>query len=117
MKARIFQQLENDVYQVTIVTEDWSELDKQLMVKYGEPEINLGGEFDGPYSMSFTLSDNFVRIMSESPFVGRFDSRDYADAEDRALTWKTTVMERLTSAVTTLRDLADTFSKEEVETI
>ena len=71
MKIRTFYKLENDVYKVSINTEDWSERDVQLMEKFGEPEINLGGEFgDSPI---FELDDNLVRIKSDSPFPVAFD--------------------------------------------
>lgn len=46
MKVRIFTSLKNGVYHARIQTEDWSENDRELMKKYGEPEINLGGNFN-----------------------------------------------------------------------
>ena len=55
--------------------------------------------------------------MSESPFTQSFDSRDYADADERAIVWKDEVSQRIVSAVTTLRSNADDFSGEEVENV
>ena len=46
MKIRIFTSLKNGVYHARIHTEDWSENDRELMKKYSEPEINLGGYFN-----------------------------------------------------------------------
>lgn len=45
MKIRIFKKLVDGVFHVRVQTEDWSERDRCLMVKYGEPELNLGGTF------------------------------------------------------------------------
>lgn len=114
MKLRTFKSLKDDVYKVTIYTEDWSTNDINLMLKFGEPEIDLGGEFEEP---DFTLNTNLVRIKTESPFNVSFDARDYEDAEERADLWATTISERITTAVTTLRAQSDTFTSETVENI
>lgn len=118
MNIRQFSKLENGVYKIAIHSEDWSELDRQLMTRYGEPTIDLGGSFylSDPYE-EFTLSTDLVRIMTESPFVQSFDSRDYDDAEARALAWKTEIVTRLTAAIETMRAQADTFTQEEVVTV
>jgi hypothetical protein len=115
MQIRRFYTLNDGVYKVSIKTEKWSELDQQLMAKYGEPEIDLGGSFTGP--PAFTLSSNLVKIMSESPFTQSFDSQDYADAEDRADVWATEISARIDAAVTDLRTNTDDFTREEVETV
>ena len=117
MKLRQFKILNNDIYTVTLRTEDWSEADKVLMTKFGEPEIDLGGSFTVP---TFTLDANLVRILSESPFVESFDSRDDAVAGDalaKANRWATDITTRITSAMGVLRAEADTFSGESVTTI
>lgn len=118
MNIRQFSKLENGVYVITIVTEDWSERDRQLMTKYGEPSIDLGGSFydDTPY-VDFSLPENLVLIFSESPFTQRFDLRDYPDAENMAITWKNEIVLRLSEAIATLRANDDTFTREEVLTV
>ena len=115
MQIRRFYTLTDGVYKVSIRTEQWSQLDQQLMAKYGEPEIDLGGSFTGP--PAFDLSSNLVKIMSESPFTQSFDSADYADAEDRANVWAAAISSRLDTAVTDLRTNDDDFTREEVETV
>lgn len=114
MNLRIFKKLTAGVYQVSIYTEDWSELDRKLMAKFGEPEINLGGDFTGDPSVSYTLADKLARVMTESPFFTRFDIDDYADAFDRAEVWADTVVTRITDAITTLRENSDGYTSEEV---
>lgn len=106
MKVRIFTSLKNGVYHARLQTEDWSENERELMKKYSEPEINLGGYFNyddiknwfewnnnsGSVEISkktlnnkseiaftdngFKLDDNYARVMTESPFTQKFDLRD-----------------------------------------
>ena len=115
MNIRSFYTLQNDVYKVKIVTEDWSQGDTTLMATFGEPEIDLGGSFTGP--PSYDLPSNLAKIMSESPFTQSFDSRDYADAEDRANVWGSEIGDRIDAAVVALRAQADDYTREEVETV
>jgi len=118
MKIRTFYILENDVYQVSLQTEDWNERDVQLMERFGEPEIDLGGDFYvDPMYDPFVLTTNLVRIKSESPFVERFDIRDYADSEDRADAWADEIEVRIRAAIVTLRANDDDFTREEVSEV
>lgn len=113
MTVRTYRRLEGGVYAVTVQTEDWSAADKALMAQYAEPAVATGGSFADEYT-EFTLPEAYARVMTESPFTARFDGRDFDNAEDRALLWQDTVIERLSAAVTALRALADTFTGEEV---
>ena len=115
MKIRKFSTLSDGVYRVSMYTQDWSQGDLELMDKYGEPEVDQGGTFTGP--PAFTLASNLVRIKSGSPISQSFDSRDYADADERAVVWKDEVSALIVSAVTTLRANTDDFSEEEVENV
>jgi len=115
MKIRKFSTLVDDVYKISLYTEDWSQGDQDLMANFGEPEVDIGGDFTGP--PAFTLSTNLARIMSESPFTQSFDGRDFADAEDRAVVWKDEVSALIVAAVAVLRALDDEFTGEEVENV
>lgn len=117
MKLRKHFKLEGDIYKVTLVTEDWSELDMELMAKYGEPEVDFGGDFDPITVPAFSLPSDLRKVMSESPFTEKFDKADFADSETRAGTWETDISARITAAMATLRANTDSFTKEEVETI
>ena len=44
MKKRVLRDMDNGVYRIILLTEDWSEGDRELMARFGEPEINVGGE-------------------------------------------------------------------------
>ena len=119
MKLRQFKTLSNDIFTVAIHTEDWSEADRQLMERFGEPEINVGGE-DTVCDPTYTLPDELVKIMSESPFVQSFDARDdedAGDAEAKANCWATATSDKISAAVTTMRNQTDTFTGESVTTI
>jgi hypothetical protein len=113
VNIRTFKSIIGNVYQVVIETQDWSELDNELMASYGEPEIDLGGSFTGP--PAFDLPNDLVRIKSGSPFVEKFDGDDFGDAEDRATVWADEVVVRLKDAIDTLRSNSDDFTGENVE--
>lgn len=115
MKLRKLYHLDNAVYTVNLITEDWSEADKNLMARYGEPEIDVGGDFTGP--PAFELPSDLVRIMSDTPFTQAFDARDYANAADRANVWADEISDRINAALVTLRTEVDDFTREEVENI
>ncbi len=115
MQLRKFFSVQDGVYKVVLRTETFSELDQQLMAKYGEPEIDLGGSFTGP--PAYDLSSDLRRLRSESPFTMKFDIDDYVDADDRATVWATEMSTRITAAMATLRANSDTFTDEQVETI
>ena len=119
MKIRTFYRLENDVYSVSIYTQDWSEGDKNLMQEFGEPQVDLGGDF-GTGPNAFSLPNRLANVLTNSPFTQGFDARDFLTtptAEDCANIWATEILARLTSAVTTLRANVDEYSRETVETV
>lgn len=116
MNIRVFYILDNNIYRVSIKTEDWSERDVRLMEKYGEPEVDVGGSFyDG--ALNFNLNNDYKRIKSESPFAQGFDARDYDDADTRSDIWATEMRSRITAAITALRQNDDDYSREEVTTV
>lgn len=200
MKIRKFFEIEDGVYIAILKTEDWSENDSNLILRFGEPEIDVGGKItvyteitgvhdggdasvvlvdstktwttnvlagrivrhtsstteasvvsntehevvtlpeiswnDGDaYSIlevAFTLSTDYRRIKTESPFVHKFDSRDYTvisledytvpeslrpTAKVMSLAWSDNIEQRLISAITTLRTNTDDYTGEEVTTV
>lgn len=122
MKIRIFKKLVDNVFNIRIQTEDWSEEDKLRMVKLGEPEIDLGGSFtfntsSSEDSSTVVLDSIYARILSESPFTHKFDTRDYKTFEDTrvlANVWATAIENRIIEAVTALRAKDITFTTEEI---
>jgi hypothetical protein len=117
MKIRKMRQVVDGVFEVVIKTEEWSELDRNLMAKFGEPEIDLGGEFDAAISdlvPIFTLATELADVMSESPFKQVFDSDDFTYAMTMAQIWEDEVADRIMDAVSVLRINSDEWSGEEV---
>ena len=129
MKIRIFKKLQNGVFDVRAQTEDWSENDKQLMVKYGEPEICLGGTFapnegsssDDEDNPEIIIPNTYARVMTESPFTQKIDSRDcngsISNAQAIARLWASTIEDRIAEVVSELRTHNDSFTTEEVSEI
>lgn len=116
MKIRKLKRILDSVVHVCIYTEDWSENDRSLMVKFGEPEISLGGTFSSD-TTSVTLDDVHARILTEVPFTRKFDARDLgsiADAKLVANAWGDAVENRIISEVDTLRSKDNFFTTEEI---
>ena len=129
MKIRVIKKLVDSTFEVRIQTEDWSELDRDLMVKLGEPEINLGGvvsympadhaeALDTPSNSSVTYDDVYVRIMTESPFTRKFDARDFDGSIDNAASaaasWIFMIESRIVEKVRYLREHDKFFTTEEI---
>lgn len=118
---RTFKTIENDIYVVVMAndTDALSNQDKDLMKKYGEPEIDLGGSF-GTSPNVFTLPSKLVKIRSDFPIRQEFDSRS-APFDTNTLikvnSWITQVSTEFSNAMTTLRDNTDTFTGESVTNI
>ena len=121
MKIRVYSAVENGIFKITITTEAWSEGDQRLIADYGEPQIDLGGTIDGPAPdyVTFTLPNDFVNIMSDSPFQQGFDSRDTSasTAQEQAIAWKLATVDNIETAITVMRETADTFTNEEVTVV
>lgn len=118
MKVRIFKKVETAIWRVSIYTEEWSEADIQKMEKYGEPEIDLGGDFENGSETVMHRDSRLVKVKTESPFTAAFDSRDEGiNTEAYANLWAAMIVARLDAAVTALRARTDTFTAETVEEI
>lgn len=131
MKKRVFQRLVDSTFEVVIFTEDWSCGDRELMVQFGEPEVNVGGEvyyvYEDVSSSSgddavkvVNLPDELVRIMNGFPYSRIFDARDYESYEEAravAAAWKEKVLGNIDEAVIRLRNMHVNFDTEEVSEI
>jgi len=117
-KLRVNQSIEN-TKRVFLFNHDLTALsqsDKDLLAKFGEPEINLGGTFTTS-SVDWTLPNNYVKIVSGMPARMEFDVTvaPFSTATaDRLTTYRTTVTSRFSTAITDLRANGDTFTNEYV---
>lgn len=120
MKIRVFQQMDNSVFRVAICTQDWSQGDIELMVQFGEPEVNVGGEIQytfGGETKTKAFGDDFVRLLHGFPCTRGFDMRDYEDGDEATAVgsaWKEAVMGRISGAVHELRQKQAPLTTEEV---
>lgn len=113
---RIHQTIKNDVWSLTFINDpDYlSDGDKKLMQKFGEPEIDMGGDF-GTSPNTFTLAAKKAKIRSDFPFLQTFDARDEDFEENTKIkveSYRDTIVTRFTSALETLREAEDTFTGE-----
>ena len=99
----------DDVYIVSIQVIKPSVADLDLIERFGMPSLDLGGEFSEG-ELAFTLPTLLVPLIGEAPAVAEFDVRDEADSEDRALLWLSTVNDRITAALDSLRENTDSFT-------
>lgn len=108
MKIRLYRDVTNQVYNVSVVTEDWSRDDLKLMEQFGEPEVNLGATLttdpETGEPETFTLPDCYVKLLTDYQKLNmQFDLRDHAQAKAMAEAWQTYIVGEITSVVTALR--------------
>jgi hypothetical protein len=119
---RIKKYIANDVWSVNFAldTASLSEADKNLMQKFGEPIINIGGVYLDGTSNEYTIPNQYIRIRSDLPFTQEFDSKSPVFAENtqvQAEAFQDEFVARYTAAFTALRNNADTFTGEYIENI
>jgi hypothetical protein len=107
----------NDVFFVKTETLSYSAADLELMTKFGEPTVDAGGTFDYGVAQQFTLASKTCFINKSFPITQSFDATSVPDAEEKAEAWATEMISRITTAVTNLRALSDTFSRQETTTV
>ena len=115
---RVYQAITNDVWQLTFINDpiELSDTDKKLMQKFGEPEINVGGTFLSGEDQ-FVLPNQYVKIRADFPFTQTFDATTVpfnTDTQTKVIGYRDAIVAAFTTALTNLRDNADTFSGEQV---
>jgi hypothetical protein len=119
---RVYQSIDNDVWKLTFVNDpnNLSDTDRRLMRQFGEPEIEVGGDFDAGEPGTFSLPTKKVKIRSDFPFVQTFDATADAfntNTQDLIEYYRDTIVTRFTAALTDLRETPDTFTGEKTYTI
>lgn len=87
----------------------------QLITKYGDPRVNVGGTFTGP--PAFTLPDKYRELKAGFPYSYYMDKSDDVLAEEKMNVWSSEVRQRMIDAITALRAQTDTFTDEIIETV
>jgi len=122
---RIKRSIENDIWKITFSLDlaALPESDKELMRKFGEPSINVGGTFVDPTipsAFNYTLPDKFILIRTDMPYTQSFDSKSAeftVATQSKALVYENAFVLRYQEAFTALRTMTDTFSGERVVTL
>jgi len=123
MKIRSYKKIDNNKFYVKIVVEDFSQEDLGRMAKYGDPDINVGGNYGrvlNPGEINYTLPQSFEGLkmsFSDPGYTTSFDGADYPDAETRADAWAQTIGERIIASIGQLRTKPDTFTEELVQNV
>ena len=119
---KIKRSIENDIWKINFSLDAVTlpESYKELMRKFGEPTINIGGTFLSGSPDQYVLPDKYIRIRSDLPFTQDFDSKstDFeTNTQTKALAFQDTFVSNFTDAIETLRANADTFTGEYLENI
>ena len=122
--------IDNDVCKVmfTLETANLPESDKELLIKFGEPKINIGGNYLSGTANAYTLPNKYIRIKSDLPFTQEFDAKSETSynatpntartaAQAKAVAFQTAFTQAYTNAFTTLRAYNDTFTSESITNI
>jgi hypothetical protein len=121
MKIRVIKYVADDKFFVDIKNEEFSQDDLAAMQKFGEPQVDVGGFYgnvDDDTTSTWTLPDRYVYIRKGfQPFTFSFDGGTYSNAAARSSALAAILVTRITTALTTLRALSDTFSGEAVTNV
>ena len=118
MKLRILQSIENENY-VFIFDIDPTSIssdDAALFQKYGPQAINFGGTFTDSTPTTFTLPNTYFNLPDAFPvkqvFTVTGTSPFATHTADRLSVYSTAIQTAISTAVTNLRNMSDTFTGE-----
>ena len=114
MKIRIVKTLSDNKYTMTIYTETDQGIDEKIL-KFGEPEINVGGSFTGP--PAFILPNLLRKIIKGFPYSAYLDKDTDVNAETKIDIMADEIKQRIIEAVNILRSQADNFTDEILITV
>jgi hypothetical protein len=112
MRIKIEKSVTDGVYKVKFITEDFSVSETELMTKFGEPEVEMGGTFTVGSDV-WSISSNLKKIETDFPVEVLFDSRDNANAMAHAMNYKNIIVVRMQTEMQTLKTNYDGFTGEE----
>lgn len=120
---KIKRSLDNDVFRINFALDSSTlpESDKELIRKFGEPQLNIGGVYLEGTDNEFTLPDKFIRVRSDLPYTQEFDAKSnllgFTSSQAQAISFQEEFVTRYQEAFTALRSLPDTFTGEFIENI
>lgn len=106
MEIISYIRLVNNAYAVEMDLADngLTPVEAESIRNFGEPTIEVGGDFDDGDALTFTLAGEDRKFPSQFPIKTTFSISDYpTDANARAVLYRDTLRTRLDVAVTALR--------------
>ena len=100
--------LEDNRYIVELEPTNWSDQDVALMKKFGEPEVETGGQ--GTLIPAFDFPTEPREIKKGFPYTRSIDADADSDAKAKMNNWVIEMQTRFTNALNTLRANVDDFS-------
>ena len=86
---------------VRIDVNDFSAVEEEKLLQFGDPLIETGGSFKGMYdnvAVDYSLPTDPRRLTNDFPVCKCFDREDYEDAEERAVVFRLTLEQRIRQA-------------------
>lgn len=122
--------IENDVWKInfTLDASTLPESDKELIRKFGEPQIDIGGTYLSGSSNEYILPHKYIKVRSDLPFTQEFDAKSHplfatnpasakATTQARASAFQNSFINSFTAAFIALRSSQDTFTGEYIANI
>lgn len=114
---KIKRSIDNDIWKINFSLDlaSLAESDKDLMRKFGEPQINIGGVFLLGDPDEYTLPDQYIKVRSALPYTQEFDSKspDFElNTQAKVEAFQTNFTTLYAAAFVDLRTNADTFTGE-----
>ena len=81
-------------------------VEAEAIRQFGEPVTETGGEFDNGSGLEFELPEADRKFPSQFPVKAVFSLADNANANARAILFKDTIIQRLTTSVIDIRELS-----------
>lgn len=117
LPLKITRVIDNHLWKITFSLNavKLPENDAQLMMKFGEPQISIGGVFLEGTPDEYTLPEKFIRVKTDLPFTQTFDAQSSVFSTnllEKAEAFQEAFVTAYTEAFSDLRALNDNFSGE-----
>jgi hypothetical protein len=120
---KIKRTIENDVFRINFSLDllTLSEADKELIRKFGEPSLNIGGVYLEDTENEYTLPDKYLRVRTDLPYTQEFDAKSnelgFVSSKAQAMAFEESFVVKFEDAFTALRSNTDTFTGERIVNI
>jgi len=113
MQLTVTKTIVDEKYIVKFDFGDFSTIETEMFVKFGEPSVEMGGTFTVAGS-TWTMEQGEYEVKSDFPVEVVFDTRDNVNAEMHANNYINEIKSRAFSSVNVWKTNLDNFTGEEV---